>query len=433
MKNFIMSFSIAIFLMMISITNVSAMKFYTEDFNEYDLPNPDSVGTSRPNWFIAVNNDNTIYLYKSSSDFYVSGIGYASSVKFYYYKLVNNEWTYSSSNYVNVGYNVRYGSMKYVFTNNGIYSSSSKTDYAIAPGTGLTSYKSIKINYHGQACSKEENAIIDLIGIDFTDYIFDDNIYIYQISYDNENWNTIDISEVFNKSNYEYDLKIFYNTTIYARVLNNQGDLVSSASYVVDDLSPLDGFYTYIVPKGYKYVFISSDSVLSSFGFLSKDYLKFMIGFYDPISNSDSTSVSYSDHIDGNYRFYDFDLTNYPKNIVKLERTSYEKEELVLFIPNGSYVSFALENKDSNGNYSIDYTYRDEDGNIINSSQTIIKSKSDTFFSFVRGSFDSFIDSFSYISSTFNDFIINVDSHISYLFYFIFGLFVLLVIIKIIL
>lgn len=200
---------------------------YTTEYNPLGITELKSFknGTSSPKFkaiLYANDNDSSWTLYNENSSFWGECL----------YSQYNPEIYYTSVDIWSGGETTK-------FYEAGYMSDSYKKDS-----------RSIKFEDHGLVCDKE-NVENEYISIDYTDYF--NKSFKYQYKVGNSDW--IDITSSFTSLNgycsvdedcdLKYDIFVYYNTKIQARVLDSNNDVISAADYDVNN----ENLMPYMPPK----------------------------------------------------------------------------------------------------------------------------------------------------------------------------------------
>lgn len=271
-------------------------------------------------WDIKSKTSGRNYLSLSIHTIFISNVNIYSDSETY-----ENSKLYKDSN----------GSISYTFK----YLTSDYSEFTINPPTSLEDIKNHIVYSPKENLIKFEDNIVDdldnrsvnLLKVNFND-IYDDN-YKYLISFDNKNW--IDVSDTIfsNKEHYIiYDLMA--NTTIYAKVLNQDNEELALSSKVINNLND--------------YQLIKSVSSTDTLNIYSVDYrikniqntmgyehyttkIKLQYGSYDQTNKNRPYYLDYSiTGLDNDGMELDIDLTDYYD--VKIENKEYYQGDYESFL-----------------------------------------------------------------------------------------------------
>lgn len=227
------------------------------------------------------------------------------------------------------------GSISYTFK----HLTSDYSEFIINPPTSLEdiknhivySPKENLIKFEDNIVSDLDNRSVNLLKVNFND-IYDDS-YKYLISFDNKNW--IDVSDtIFSNKDHYVIYTLMANTTIYAKVLNQDNEELALSSKVINNLND--------------YQLIKSVSSADTLNIYSVDYrikniqntigyehyttkIKLQYGSYDQTSKNRPYYLDYSiTGLDNDGMELDIDLTDYYD--VKIENKEYYQGDYESFL-----------------------------------------------------------------------------------------------------
>lgn len=190
--------------------------------------------------------DNSIDL-ANSYYFYLYGSAQIGNVKYYTYDYDSNKWNYKNTGMFSAPYSVNdfgFTSEEYVVNPTiatpyleDIIISSNVNFFLCWKGTNTLVYTPNVIKHEYLTFSA--NKANDLDGIDIYNFRFNANNYNSSYKYlikTEQQIEWTDITEELNNEAYQYDYILYYNTTIYMQVLDENNDVLETKTHQITDL-----------------------------------------------------------------------------------------------------------------------------------------------------------------------------------------------------
>lgn len=208
-------------------------------------------------WLLPINTSDSVNCSSDLTGVCTTSLGYdnkADNADINYYKLVNNEWSkLTFSDNVDFGYikKILY-STKNIYYRTDVAASIYPEDSYFIPGLhGDKEYPGgydgafFDLTYKANVVENKEyltysaNKANDLDGIDIYNFRFNANNYNPSYKYlikTEQQTEWTDITDELNNEAYQYDYMLYYNTTLYMQVLDENSEILETKTFTVNDL-----------------------------------------------------------------------------------------------------------------------------------------------------------------------------------------------------